>query len=171
MEDAYNMYVLDLIKVKYVREGYLPDIPYRMISANETIEAFKQAGGYFDITYPNISEDREAEYEALKQFMYSTLDSFVDTGSYVPTWIYSYMLGEVTGPKSSSEEIDYLASLIGIDDYSATQSGFSSEMSDYCYKVSFEWLQKNKDEHRPPTIFGEPHVIKSLRLKEVNVLA
>ena len=57
---------------------------------------------------------------------------------------------------------------------------FSTLLSTNCYRISREWLKKLNDtstqsedgediDLRPPTIFGEPHVIKYLRLMQVKV--
>ena len=35
-----NSYIYNLIKIKYIREGYLPDLPYHLISDNEMYDAF-----------------------------------------------------------------------------------------------------------------------------------
>ena len=34
------MFIHDLIKIKYIREGYLPNYPYHMISDEEVFNAF-----------------------------------------------------------------------------------------------------------------------------------
>lgn len=95
-----------------------------------------------------------------------------------PDWVYSYMLGSVISVNSDGYDIQDLADMLNIEvDYGI----FSSSLSSACYQISQEWLKKvtpdsrylrTEDETldlRPPTIFGEPHVIKYLRLLEVQV--
>ena len=49
---------------------------------------------------------------------------------------------------------------------------FNAEVAMNCYKISKKWIQKlpSKHAHRPPTMFGETHVTKSLRLDQANIL-
>jgi hypothetical protein len=67
--------------------------------------------------------------------------------------------------ESSFEDIAYLYKLSNLE-----QDGpiavFNAELADYCYYTSSEWLKKvpKNQADRPPTMFGEPHVLKSLRL-------
>ena len=88
------------------------------------------------------------------------------------------MLGAVISVNSDGYDIQDLADMLNIQiDYGV----FSSSLSAACLKVSEEWLKKITPESRyqsvddeildlrPPTIFGEPHVIKYLRLLDVQV--
>lgn len=85
----------------------------------------------------------------------------------LPDWIYSYMLQRVVCPNSLSIDIHDLLVLLGIDNI---KDEFTEEAAMRCYQISTEWLSKfPKIDQRPPSIFGEMHVIKSLRLVEQGV--
>ena len=58
--------VHDYIKIKYTREGYLPDYPYHMISDDEMIEAFMKSDsdeGFFFDNYYVKDESLKEQYE------------------------------------------------------------------------------------------------------------
>lgn len=80
----------------------------------------------------------------------------------LPDWVYSYILHKVICQRSSDADIHTLLDLLDIDN---PLDEFSAEVAEKCYKVSAEWLAKFPQiYHRPPSVFGEPHVIKSLRI-------
>lgn len=88
------------------------------------------------------------------------------TGYVLPDWIYTYMLGEVTGPNSDEMDIHDLLSFINLDNDEGT---FTENVYQTLYDLSSSWLSKLTTldmTHRPATIFGEPHVWKSLRLMQ-----
>lgn len=174
------MLVHNIIKITYVREGYLPNYPYHMISDKEMFDAFLHleedgvtSAGYFVDRYPCADESLQSEYddlvEAIRYHITSYLES--DNGSYViPDWVYSYMLGVVVSESSDVLDKHDLFVLLNLDNLTDT---WTKEISESCLELSEEWVKKlppSKTDHRPPTIFGEPHVIKSLRLKNVDVL-
>lgn len=108
----------------------------------------------------------------------------------VPDWVYSYMLGTVIGPCSETLDIHDLILPLGVDN---TDDNFGAEQAQKCYEESRSWINKsgNAESHkitkkdieclhlptilfsvgdsvklRPATMFGEPHVIKSLRVAQ-----
>ena len=76
-----------------------------------------------------------------------------------------------------SEEIDiiYLYSLLSdrIDiDNSTGQFEFTPEIARACYLTSADWMKRLPSQFRNrtcPTMFGETHVTKSLRLEQANI--
>lgn len=86
------------------------------------------------------------------------------TADRLPDWIYSYVLCKVIGLYSPSEDIHDLLVLLDQDNIN---DEFLETTAANCYKISSEWLSKFPgDDKRPPSIFGEMHVIKSLRLSK-----
>lgn len=185
------MFVHDIIKIKLVREGYLPNYPYHLISDDEMCEAFLPYNydvsdplsgyedcmnaeiNYFRDQYPLVSEDLEDEYKTLvseiawhlNQLKQSTDDSFE-----LPDWIYSYMIDATLGPSSDPQDLHDMFVMLDTDNLF---DEFTPECAKACYAESVQWLKKLQESykvHRPPTMFGEPHVIKSLRLKAANVI-
>jgi len=75
------------------------------------------------------------------------------------------------GEYSDEADIYYLYEIAEIDRPKGLAE-FTPDLARYCYQVSSEWIKKlpAKYGHRPPTMFGEPHVTKSLRLLQANVL-
>lgn len=163
----------DLIKIKYVREGYLPNWPYHLISYQEMCDAFLSDTGYFATNYPCVDPTLQDIYDNLFNYISQTIDNALNTASdsfELPNWIYSYMLGNVISINSSKQDIHDLLILLNADNIDDDWTPLASRL---CYQVSTEWLGKavNSIDNRPPTIFGEMHVIKSLRVdaaKEVS---
>lgn len=110
----------------------------------------------------------------------------------IPDWVYSYMLGTVIGPKSSVIDIHDIILPMNADNI---DDEFGAEQAHACYEVSKNWINKigaakiytitEEDVNRlhlptvlfstvdaislrPITIYGEPHVIKSIRLSQVS---
>lgn len=172
-----------LIKIKYINEGYLENHPYRMISDAEMFNAFTKENGYFADTYPCVNADLTEQYEELKEFIFGAIKLYQDysadvpqrvrnafpEGFLLPDWIYSYMLGYTLSVQSSEQDIEYLYGLLNLEN---EEPVFDADLSEECYKVSVDWIKKlpAKFIDRPATVFGEPHVIKSLRLQTVDVL-
>lgn len=171
------MILVDAIKIKYIQAGYLPDWPYHLISDAEMIDAFIfNEYNFFDDNYKIDSTDEDIMllFSKLKAEIVYFADKCKTNNSIadMPHWVISYMLGAVTCPTSPLKDIDELISLSNLKDLVP-----SGEMNTLLYrsnaKVSREWIAKlpsSKKEHRPVTIFGEPHVLKSLRLAQVDVL-
>jgi hypothetical protein len=163
----------DIIKIKYVERGYLPDFPYHLISDKEMFDAFilSSSGTFFESTYP-CPIDFETQYtELITAIKYHITQYLEDQASVtsiskyeIPDWVYSYMLGIVVGPNSTESDRHDLFVLLGMDNI---EDEFTSEIYAAIYRISQRWTYKSsitERVHRPPTMFGEPHVIKSLRL-------
>lgn len=193
----------DIIKIRYVREGYLPNYPYHLISDEEMFRAFistqyqaaddqtesnfitQSADSYFDAMYPmvmfSIGYDVNARdvYNTLRQSIAYHIYEYLTSGVSLPDWVYSYMLGAVIGPNHPLTDIHDLLVLIDADNLDDL---FDATAAYRCYTVSKEWIRRlpnNSDvweldngltlPKRPPTLFGEPHVIKSRRIHQLNV--
>ena len=172
----------DTIKINLIREGYLPNYPYHMISDAEMCDAFMSDdnSGYFFDYYPLIDDSLKGPYDdivkAIRYYLAECKDPNVDEYQF-PDWVYSYMLGSVISINSDPYDIQDLADLLNI---SIDYGDFSVLLATNCYRISREWLKKmsytssqaSSDDDidlRPPTMFGEPHVIKYLRLLQVRV--
>jgi hypothetical protein len=142
---------------------------------------------YFDILYPNPFEEEDyiyekknsegevvarislkAEYHRLKDYIKDTINNYLkysgtpEEGNYtIPHWIYTYMLGEVVYQQSDYLDIQDTLELLGC---SNLDNAFTREACVTCYRVSSDYISTLTTGVRPPTIFGEPHVIKSLRM-------
>jgi len=182
------MFIYDLIKIRYSSSGFLPNTPYHLISDKEMFDAFIHNDmNYFSWNYPDILKDTDlgsAPYLALKRsLLYHVGKAIASIGSedvYIPPdWVLSYMLGNVIGKRSDYEDIRDLGVAFGITD---TSEGFTPEIAKYCYYTSKRWLLRSHIggtaeydgdtiETRPPTMFGEPHVIKAIRLNETSPYA
>jgi len=171
------MILFDTIKIKYIQLGYLPDWPYHLISDNEMLDAFlfNEANFFADNYSIDTHDDTLRElYDTLKreiQYHVDAAKAHRDL-SLLPSWVVSYMIGSTVSFTSSSKDIDdliQLSNLTGI-----TPAGqFNDMLYNSNVAISASWIAKlptSKKEHRPVTMFGEPHVIKSLRLAKVDVL-
>ncbi len=87
-----------------------------------------------------------------------------------------YMLGSVISVFSPALDIHDLLEPLNIDNIDDI---FTAEASANCLEVSKQWLKQTqrpefvefegkKINIRPPTMFGEPHVIKSIRLRQLE---
>jgi len=163
------MFLHDIIKIKYIEQGYLPDYPYWMTTDKEMIDAFLASDGYFADNYPCVDETLQSEYDALLNDIRSRLEAYIRDGVEIPGWVYSYMIGSSISVNSDSEDILYLRTAFNLP---VNKTDFSAEVSHNCYNESEEWIRKLPAEQRdrPASMFGEPHVIKSLRLKEVDIV-
>lgn len=171
------MILFDTIKIKYIQTGYLPDWPYHLISDSEMLDAFiNNESNFFEDNYKLDSDDESLMklYQALKDDILFFVNEAkrLNTLSILPEWVVSYMLGAVVSETSNLKEIDDLIALSNlVDDVPAGQ--FNDILYRSNAKISREWIAKlpsSKKEHRPVSVFGEPHVIKSLRLAKVDVL-
>lgn len=112
----------------------------------------------------------EAKYKKLVEALAYHIEEF-KTSNYdntvLPDWVYSYMLGSTCGVHTNQLDMHYLLVMLDTDN---TFDEFTPEAAEACYRVSEDWLKRSSElEHRPPTMFGEPHVIKSLRLQQVSL--
>ena len=165
----------DCIKIKYVREGYLPNIPYHLVSNEEMCNGFIDGteNDFWSYQYPLVDEALREQYDTLKENIFWHLKDLVkhsqDETYKMPDWVYAYMLGNVISVHSSQYDLHDVLVLLGRDNLNDI---FTPDAASKCYQVSKEWLRKipsNKLNHRPPTIFGEPHVLKALRLQQVAI--
>ena len=162
----------NIIKIMYVTMGYLPNYPYHMISDKEMVEAFIGEDGYFDSMYYCPGESVREDYDKLKLSIEAVLmDYLQDNIDVIPDWIYSYMLGNTITYSSDVLEIEYLYELTGVKPATSYDT-FDENLAQACLSVSKEWLKKQSSaaRFRTPTMFGEPHVIKSLRLSAADIL-
>lgn len=167
----------DIIKIRYVREGYLPNYPYHMISDDEMFEAFipsdPQLSGYFGYWYaaPDNAELIGYYNTLLQSIQYHIAMKKADPDYEIPAFVYTYMFGAAVGPRSDSKYIHDIITPLGagnIDDSYTEQAMFavyaeSRYFLDRVQKdITAEW--NGLTVHlRPPTIYGEPHVAKSIR--------
>lgn len=165
------MFIHDLIKIQYINEGYLPNYPYHMITDKEMFDAFLlEDEGYFAVNYPLLDMSLQEEYDALIAGIKACIDAYQEDGTEIPSWVYSYMLGNTFSVNSDMLDIMYLYDLLHL---SPDQKDiFGKDLQSQCLEVSQDWLSKLPAKYgsRPATMFGEPHVIKSLRLDAVNIL-
>lgn len=169
------MLLHNLVKMMYVREGYLPNHPYHLISDEEMFNAFLDNTDdcYFAVNYPCMYNSLSNEYEELKSALRYHIDKYLNstTGELPPSWIYSYMLGSCISVNSDVQDRHDMLVLMNKDNL---DDEITEDVCKECLRLSSAWVNKlppSKNDHRPPTIFGELHVIKSLRLLNVNVLA
>ena len=171
-----NHIIHDHIKIQYVREGYLPNIPYHLISDEEMCRAFMGSPGddYWSYMYPCPDDNLQTYYDALKADISWHLEDLLsheyDPYYSLPDWVYSYMMGKVISEHSPQYDKHDLLVMLGVDNLNDI---FTPDAAERCYEVSQQWLRKIPPDqlvHRPPTIFGEPHVLKALRLRQAEVL-
>jgi len=183
------MFIHDIVKIRLSSLGYLPNYPYHLISDIEMCDAFlpyeydsadPYAGydacmdapiNFFRDYYPLIDESLLEPYKKLVSEIAWHLNQLKQANdTYIlPNWVYSYMLNAVLSVNSSQLDLHDLFVLLGTDNL---YDEFTVECADACYAESVNWINKllpAKKIHRPPTMFGEPHVIKSLRLKAANL--
>ena len=167
------MFIHDIIKIKYTNLGYLPDNPYYLISDKEMLDAFindNKECVFFDYYYcPDPSFQQP--YDELVDYIKVAKDQFIAEGKQLPSWIYSYMLLRPITYDSDEADISYLCELAHVQQNNALAQ-FDLDVATACYDVSKKWIlkQRSKQGDRPPTMFGETHVTKSLRLDQANIL-
>lgn len=173
-------YIHDVIKIRLSQLGYLPDTPYHLISDEEMCNAFigNDASYFFDY-YPCNESELSDEYATLVsaiRYHVSQMIQSADENAKLPDWVYSYMLGAVIGPMSDPMDIHDLILPLGVDNIDDI---FDSNAMFACLAASKKWLMKIKRvdvqlpdgsilNTRPPTMFGEPHVVKYVRLEDLR---
>lgn len=171
----------DVIKIRLVESGYIvKNYPYHLISTAEMCDGFltiddeSQLTGYFADFYPCIDEELREPYDALVAAICWHLNVAKSDDKYIlPDWVQSYMLGAVVGPKSDVRDRHDLFVALGCDNM---DDEFGLIQATKCYEVSRRWVARYGLNYqspdgimlRPATIFGEPHVIKSLRISDVR---
>lgn len=158
----------DIIKIKYTREGYLPDYPYHMISDEEMFDAFiySETDNFFNDNYPCLYESFEDRYKTLVDSIKYHIEKYMNNNNYeIPSWVYSYMLGTTISDTSDQLDRHDLLVMLNMDN---PEDAFNEDICNKIYEISQAWVSKlvSADAaYRPPTMYGEPHIIKSLRLE------
>lgn len=171
----------DVIKIQLVDAGYITkNYPYHLLSTAEMCDGFLsesepgQLTGYFADFYPCVDEElREPYDELVKAIQWHLNEAKTDDEYLLPDWVQSYMLGVVVGPKSDVRDRHDLFVSLGCDNMDDI---FGTVQAGRCYEVSSKWVARYGLNYqapdgtmlRPATMFGEPHVLKSLRLAEVR---
>lgn len=202
----------DLVKIKLVNMGYVPNYPYHLISDTEMCLGFlncKAGSGYFFDAYPSdINPNLEYGYsQLLLSIQYYLCLIMYGAGKYeIPDWVYSYMLGATIGVQSDPRDIHDLIYPLGVDN---VDDIFDAKAAKACWDTSLRWIQRTREtkfisippalkdtieaylracpiydttlydiysynhlpsgmygaiNERPATMFGEPHVVKQVRL-------
>lgn len=185
-------FVNDLIKIKYVSDGYLKNYPPHLISDSEMCDAFLKypeddtktedelweifladtSPSWFKDNFPLLDGALESQYRELVSNIVYHLNVYKNDEMHektIPDWVYAYMNGSVISVNSTIPDIHDLLVLLGVDNLDDI---FTPIAQSRCYQVSEAWLAKlpsEQLEHRSPTLFGAPHVIKSLRLNELSM--
>ena len=174
------MFIHDIIKIQYIRLGYLPNYPYHLISDEEMFDAFIKMTdtfqGFFWYMYPApTAADLTDPYNNLIYAIQYHIALYRSDNAYqIPDWVYSYMLGTAIGIHSRQKDIHDLIYALGVDNI---DDDYDEAAMEAVYRESTEYLRKVQQDQtaqygqfvihlRPPTMFGEPHVIKSIRMKQ-----
>lgn len=173
----------DRIKIKFALDGYLPDLPSHLISDIEMMNAFLiNDSGYFYQMYPLSADNLKEQYQTLitairyhmsvaKNAIKKAIEPYV-----LPDWIQAYMLDSVLSVHSRQTQMHHFLVALNVDNLEDIYDGNAQRA---CFRASQKWLQRTHKKElvsfegaqidtRPPTMFGEPHVIKALRLEEVD---
>ena len=159
--------VNDIIKIKFIESGYLPDYPYHLISDNEMLDAFISPSensndynqGYMFDMYPiddSWSDELKSAYNNLIKSFKSEIDNYKSDNSNntISDRLYSYMLGSVIGPNSDKRDIHDLLVLLGYDNIDDI---FTQKAAERCLSISSDMYTNS------PSMFGELYVIQVLR--------
>lgn len=175
------MFTHDLIKMKLVNEGYLPDYPYHLVTDKEMCYGFIHSNGeglsgYFADNYPLLDPSLESAYNILVDAIQYHISQFLNANTdKMPDWVYAYMLGNVVSVNSDKRDIHDIISPLNADNI---EDEFDAAASVACYRESCKWISKSYSSNRiikltddkeldtrPPTMFGEPHIYKSIRVE------
>jgi len=185
----HDIIKMKYVNLGYIKKNY----PYHLISDEEMFNAFIDLGNaefnerttmidpnvrLFNDYYPNpfaeddyIYEKKNSNgevverislsevYSTLKSYIISCIQNYLAGAGALPNWVYTYMLGEVI--YNSSEYLDIQDLLTAIDSFNIDNE-FTREACVKCFIISLRYVSTGTVT-RPPTIFGEPHIIKMLR--------
>lgn len=194
MRKNTTTFIHNLVKIKLINEGYLPNFPYHLISDNEMCDAFLLKtvntngivikSGYFYDAYPCLVSEYSGDnnvYDNLERsirYHIHCLKNSSDSEYTLPDWVYSYMLGKTVSILSDAQDIHDLIYPLGVDNI---DDEFTADASKKCFEESKKWLKSKNEQYvlfehietdlRPPTMFGEPHVIKSIRLSSLSPMS
>lgn len=128
---------------------------------------------FFKDNYPLIDDSISTYYKAIVNRIFYEIQCFandLNDERVLPDWLYSYMLGIAIGPASDKLDIHDMISAMGVDNL---EDDYNLTCAIQCLKISTEWLKKlvvpEGEVQRPPTMFGEPHVLKSIRLDQESL--
>ena len=127
---------------------------------------------YFKYNYPMISITLQQPYKDLVNRIFYEIQEYCNSISedrVLPNWIYSYMIGIAIGPNSDKYDIHDMIYSMGVDNL---EDDYNALCASTCLKLSTEWLKKFislDSDIRPPTMFGEPHVLKYIRLIQESI--
>lgn len=159
------------------------DLSYTDDSSSSGEQGDSSVERFFEDTYPNpfLNEDvviensigehisLNSEYCKLKYYIVNAINSYLlhkdnaDANAYtIPDWIYTYMLGEVIYNNSDYLDIHDLLVALDMDNI---DNVMTPNVCATCYTISTQYISTLSINVRPPTVFGEPHVIKQLRLE------
>ncbi len=188
---VHDIIKIKYVNLGYIKKNY----PYHLISDEEMFNAFIDLGDedfnkkttvinpevrFFDDYYPNPFTDDEGypvreytdyyeAYTKLRSYIVACIKKYLqyygttEESTYtLPDWIYTYMLGEVIYKQSEYKDIEDILELLHCDNY---DNDFTIEACIACYNTSLNYVSKLTTGTRPPTVFGEPHVIKYLRME------
>lgn len=156
------MMLHDLIKIRLVDMGYLPNYPYHMISDAEMCNAFMDcrnpdpgaavdpdypgSGMFFDY-YPLLDRsdsDLSGAYGQLVltiQYYLLCMQYGSDRNFKLPDWIYSYMLGSTISVYSDKLDIHDLIYPLGVDNI---DDDFNADSSRACLSTSYDWINRTQ---------------------------
>ena len=108
------------------------------------------------------------EYKNLRRYIVKVINLYLKyhntelaSNYIIPDWIYTYMLGEVVYNNSDYLDIYDTLALLGDNNI---ENEFTNKSCALCYATSLKYISTLITGIRPPAVFGEPHVIKQLRL-------
>lgn len=179
--------VHDVIKIKYSESGYLPNYPPHLISDDEMCDAFMQYPegdnaweefknstniSFYRDMYPVIDGTLDDDYRKLAEGIADEISKFkasLEDDRRLPDWVYSYMLGIVLTKNSPQLDMHDMLVNMGIDNQ---MDEFTPECAQMCLKISDYQINKRPagSPYRPPSPFGEPIVLKYLKLLRLNVV-
>jgi len=131
-------------------------------------DGFESLQSVYDVLH-NTIQRLLFEWKKLNKSSVNSTEVTIDNVTYqlvrdeLPNWIYSYMLHSVICDSSNQRDKHDLLELLQTPNM---VDEFTLSAATKCKQISEQWIAKLPlYERRPVTIFGEPHVIKSLRLQ------